>query len=226
MISPTIFIPIAESVKQIEAITQWVLDGACKEAATWPEHVRLNVNISPSLLKTRQLVRIIHSALINSKISPKRLCLELTENVFIDDNVNSIIMLKEFRKMGISLALDDFGTGYSSLSYVCKYNFNSLKIDKSFITNMRRSSESRAVIDAVVGLGSSLDLTIVGEGVETESDRQYLETAGCRYAQGYLFGRPEPSSRLYHRIEEGDVDVRPIARAPLRLVRAAHSKRA
>jgi diguanylate cyclase (GGDEF)-like protein len=197
-ISPTVFIPIAESLKLIEPLTAWVVSTACKTAVTWPEDVKLNVNISPSLLKGRALTQIIHAALVNSGMRARQLCLEITETVLIDENVNAIVMLREFKRMGITLSLDDFGTGYSSLSYVCKYAFNSLKIDRSFVTDVERSSESKAVVDAVMGLGKALNLKIVAEGIETEIDRAYMEQAGCRYAQGYLFGRPEPAHRLYH----------------------------
>jgi diguanylate cyclase (GGDEF)-like protein len=204
IISPTVFIPIAESLKLIEPLTQWVINAACQVAVTWPEDMKLNVNISPSLLKGRALSQIIHSALLNSGLRARQLCLEITETVLIDENVNAIVMLREFKRMGMTLSLDDFGTGYSSLSYVCKYAFNSLKIDRSFVTEVERSSESRAVVDAVMGLGKALGLTIVAEGIETEVDRAYMERAGCRYAQGYLFGRPEPAHRIYHLMRSRD----------------------
>jgi len=197
-ISPTIFIPIAEQIKMIEPLTQFVIETACAVAHDWPDSIKLNVNISPSMLGNRMLARIVHAALLNSGLPPHRLCLEITESVLLEDNVNALIMLKEFQKMGITLSLDDFGTGYSSLSYVCKYSFNSLKIDRSFICDLKRSSESRAVIDAVIGLGLALDLGIVAEGIETEESCADVEAAGCRYAQGYLFGRPEPAERVYH----------------------------
>ena len=197
-ISPIVFIPIAEQIKMIEPLTQFVMETACRAAVEWPDHIKININVSPSMLSNRMLARIIQAALLNTGLPARRLCLEITESVLLEDNVNALIMLKEFQKMGITLSLDDFGTGYSSLSYVCKYSFNSLKIDRSFITDLKRSSESRAVIDAVIGLGQALDLHIVAEGIETEESRADVEAAGCHYAQGYLFGRPEPADRLYH----------------------------
>ncbi len=218
-ISPSVFIPIAESLKLIEPLTRWVVETACKTAATWPETIRLNVNISPSLLKGRSLAQILHTALLNSGLRPRQLCLEITETVLIDENVNAIVMLREFRRMGITLSLDDFGTGYSSLSYVCKYAFNSLKIDRSFVTDVERSSESRAVVDAIMGLGKALNLTIVAEGIETEVDRLYMEQAGCRYAQGYLFGRPEPAHRIYHVVRQRQGLADGLLEQPVRVAR-------
>lgn len=219
-ISPSIFIPIAEQIKMIESLTQYVMDTACKVAATWPEHIKINVNVSPSMLSSRMLARTIQSSLLNSGLSPRRLCLEITESVLLEDNVNALIMLKEFQKMGITLSLDDFGTGYSSLSYVCKYSFNSLKIDRSFISDLKRSSESRAVIDAVIGLGQALELSIVAEGIETEENRADVEAAGCRFAQGYLFGRPEPADRVYHLVPESDDTTPTPLQQRLKLVRS------
>ncbi len=220
-ISPTIFIPIAEQIKMIEPLTQLVMETACKAAATWPDHIKININVSPSMLSTRMLARIIQTSLLNSGLAARRLCLEITESVLLEDNINALIMLKEFQKMGITLSLDDFGTGYSSLSYVCKYSFNSLKIDRSFVSDLKRSSESRAVIDAVIGLGAALDLHIVAEGIETEENRADVEAAGCRYAQGYLFGRPEPADRLYHLVQAEDATLTPTQQR-LKLVRASN----
>jgi len=203
-ISPSVFIPIAESIKGIDQITQWVLTRACKDACEWPENILLNVNISPTLLKGRSLVPMVHSALLSSGLAAKRLCLEITETLLIDDNVNAMVMLKEFQRLGITLSLDDFGTGYSSLSYVCQYAFDSLKIDKSFVNELPKNAQSCAVIDAVIGLGKSIGLKIVAEGIETEEQCQYLTRVGCKFAQGYLFGRPQPMATLYHLTERAD----------------------
>ena len=211
-ISPSIFIPVAEDINLIEPITMWVIETACKTAKSWPENIKLNVNISPTLLKTRNIVSLIHTSLVNSGLRARQLCLEITESLLIDDNVNAYVMLKEFKRLGISLALDDFGTGYSSLSYVCKYSFDTLKIDQSFTSNLTRHPESRAVIDAVVGLSNSLKIGIVAEGIETEDDRLIVEQAGCNYAQGYLFGRPQPAHLIYHLTQTQADVVRPLKR--------------
>jgi Amt family ammonium transporter len=141
---------------------------------------------------------MIQTALINTALPAKRLCIEITETSLIDDNVNAKIMLQEFQKLGVKLALDDFGTGYSSLSYVCQYAFDSLKIDKSFIENATQNPQSRAVIDAVVGLGTSLGVEVIAEGIETPAQLQLLKEAGCRFVQGYLVGRPATVENILH----------------------------
>ena len=189
-IPPATFVPIAEASGQIEAITDWVLDRACATAAGWPADISVSVNISPTLLRGRALQSHIHEVLLRHKLPPRRLELELTESVLVEDNPNVVPMLRGLQDMGVRMSLDDFGTGYSSLSYLCKYRFDTLKIDKAFIGDIDRSDEARAIVQAVASLASSLSITVVAEGVETAQQLRFIHEHGCTSAQGYYFSPP------------------------------------
>jgi len=191
-IPPGLFIPIAESTHQIDAITEWVLDAACAAASKWPDHISVCVNISPPLLKARKLPPMVLEALLKHGLQPRRLELEITESVLVEDNPNVRVVLDGFQKLGIRLSLDDFGTGYSSLSYLCRYRFDVIKIDRSFTSDVYRSSEARAVVQAISTLADSLDLTVIAEGIETQQQLDYIRSQGCAEGQGYLFARPMP----------------------------------
>jgi diguanylate cyclase (GGDEF)-like protein len=191
-IPPGLFIPIAEATNQIDVITEWVLDSACAAAAKWPDDVSVCVNISPPLLKTRKLPPMVLEALLKHGLQPRRLELEITESVLVEDNPNVRVVLDGFQKLGIRLSLDDFGTGFSSLSYLCRYRFDVIKIDRSFTSDVYRSSEARAVVQAISTLADSLDLTVVAEGIETQQQLDYIRSQGCADGQGYYFARPMP----------------------------------
>jgi diguanylate cyclase (GGDEF)-like protein len=191
-IPPGLFIPIAEATNQIDAITEWVLDAACAAATKWPDDVSVCVNISPPLLKARKLPPMVLEALLKHGLQPRRLELEITESVLVEDNPNVRVVLDGFQKLGIRLSLDDFGTGFSSLSYLCRYRFDVIKIDRSFTSDVYRSSEARAVVQAISTLADSLDLTVVAEGIETQQQLDYIRSQGCAEGQGYYFARPMP----------------------------------
>jgi diguanylate cyclase (GGDEF)-like protein len=200
-ISPARFIPIAESTGLISPISHWVLGQACETAATWPEDVSVAVNMSPALLKDLHLPHMILSTLYTSGLPARRLELEITESVLLEDNAQSNSLIREFQKIGLKLSLDDFGTGYSSLAYLKKYRFNKIKIDTSFIADVTRSKEARAIIHALVGLAAELDMEIVAEGIETETQLGYVTGARCTAAQGFYLGRPAPSDVIGRRLE-------------------------
>lgn len=191
-IPPGLFIPIAEATNQIDAITEWVLESACAAAASWPDDISVCVNISPPLLKARRLPPMVLEALLKHGLPPRRLELEITESVLVEDNPNVRVVLDGFQKLGIKLSLDDFGTGYSSLSYLCRYRFDVIKIDRSFTSDVYRSSEARAVVQAISTLAESLDLTVIAEGIETQQQLDYIRSQGCADGQGYFFARPMP----------------------------------
>lgn len=200
-VSPSRFIPIAEATGLISPISHWVLGQACETAATWPEDVTIAVNMSPALLKDLHLPHMILSALYTSGLQARRLELEITESVLLEDNVQSNSLIKEFQKIGLKLSLDDFGTGYSSLAYLKKYRFDKIKIDTSFIADVTRSKEARAIIHALVGLAAELDMEIVAEGIETETQLGYVTGARCTAAQGFYLGRPAPRDVIGRRLE-------------------------
>jgi diguanylate cyclase (GGDEF)-like protein len=201
MVSPATFIPLAESTGLISPISHWVLYEACAAASKWPEDVSIAVNMSPALLKDLHLSHMILSALYRSGLAARRLELEITESVLLEENAQSNSLIREFQRIGLKLSIDDFGTGYSSLTYLKKYRFDKIKIDTSFIADVTKSREARAIIHALVGLAAELDMDIVAEGIETETQMGYVTGAGCTAAQGFFLGRPVPESVISRRLE-------------------------
>jgi diguanylate cyclase (GGDEF)-like protein len=199
-VSPSRFIPIAEATGLISPISHWVLAQACEAAAQWPEEVSVAVNMSPALLKDLHLSHMILSSLYTSGLAARRLELEITETVLLEDNAQANTLIKEFQKIGLKLSIDDFGTGYSSLTYLKKYKFDKIKIDTTFIADVTRSREARAIIHALVGLAAELDMEIVAEGIETETQLGYVTGAGCTSAQGFFIGRPMPRAAIAERL--------------------------
>jgi diguanylate cyclase (GGDEF)-like protein len=187
MISPAEFIPIAEDSGLINQLGQWVLDTACAEAATWPDHVRVAVNVSPVQFRSRSLALNVAAALAASGLPASRLELEITEAVLIRDDDVALDMLHQLRELGVRIALDDFGTGYSSLSYLQRFPFDKIKIDRSFIGDIAGSGASSSIVQAVVNIAAASGMTTTAEGVETEQQRNLLRILGCTEMQGFLF---------------------------------------
>jgi diguanylate cyclase (GGDEF)-like protein len=200
-VSPAKFIPVAESTGLIAPISHWVLAQACEAAAQWPESTSVAVNMSPALLKDLHLSHMILSTLYTSGLAAHRLELEITESVLLEENAQSNTLIREFQRIGLKLSIDDFGTGYSSLVYLKKYRFDKIKIDTSFIADVTRSKEARAIIHALVGLAAELDMEIVAEGIETETQLGYVAGARCTAAQGFYLGRPVPEKIIRGRLE-------------------------
>ena len=196
MISPADFIPVAEETGLIEEIGQWVLRTACAEAAAWPVHVRIAVNVSPIQFKSEALSLKVASALAETGLDPRRLELEITEAVLIADDDAALAALNQLRALGIHIALDDFGTGYSSLQYLQRFPFDKIKIDRSFVKEVTRNSSSASIIRAVVSIAADRDMTTTAEGVETEQQRDTVQMLGCTQMQGYLFSRPRPAHEI------------------------------
>ena len=194
-IPPAVFVPVAEQAGLMGELGEFVLRRALTDAARWPE-LSIAVNLSPVQVRDRQLVELVSAALTQTGIAPQRLILEVTEGVLVDDPEDAKARLEALRALGVRLALDDFGTGYSSLSYLRQFRFDKLKIDRSFVAPLARSSDSQAMIQAIVSLGHALDLSLLAEGVETEEQRVLLRLAGCDELQGYLFARPGPREAL------------------------------
>jgi EAL domain-containing protein (putative c-di-GMP-specific phosphodiesterase class I) len=192
MVLPGTFIPIAEESSLIISVGEWVLREACREAASWPQPLTIAVNISPIQFCHGELPRLVHSILLETGLAPGRLELEVTESVMINDFSRAVSILNRLKSLGVKIAMDDFGTGYSSLSYLQSFRFDKIKIDRIFISDLESNYHSRAIVRAVIGLGQSLNLPILAEGVETEAQHAYLVQEGCDEAQGYLMGRPLP----------------------------------
>jgi PAS domain S-box-containing protein len=196
MISPCEFIPVAERDGWIDDLTGVMLRKALACAALLPAPLTLAVNISPIQLRDLGLPGRIKAALEAANFSPERLVIEVTESALIDSPESAMVIALELKAMGCRLALDDFGTGYSSLQHLRTMPFDELKVDRSFVSSMVEHRESRKIVAAVVGLGHSLDLMTVGEGIETQEQAQMLLWLGCEIGQGFLYGEPAPAEEL------------------------------
>ncbi|MGV7032576.1 putative bifunctional diguanylate cyclase/phosphodiesterase [Methylobacterium symbioticum] len=189
-ISPGEFIPLAEETGLIGPIGAWVLRQACREAAAWPDPVRIAVNLSPVQFRNRELVRTVAEALEAAGLAPQRLELEITESVLLAENDANVATLHALRALGVRIAMDDFGTGYSSLGYLRSFPFDKIKIDRSFISQVGENPHCNAIVRAVTGLGASLGIATTAEGVETAAQFAHLQAEGCSEVQGFLFSRP------------------------------------
>ncbi|TSE08993.1 EAL domain-containing protein [Mesorhizobium intechi] len=196
LLAPSEFIQLAEETGAIDALGEWIMRRACADAAKWPQPVKVAVNLSPAQFKQEGLSLQVAAALAASGLLPSRLELEITESVLLANNENTLNTLYSLRALGISIAMDDFGTGYSSLSYLRSFPFNRIKIDRSFVSLMCESSESRAIVKAVAELGTTLGMTTTAEGVENEDQYRLVRENGCTDVQGWYFGRPMPASEL------------------------------
>jgi diguanylate cyclase (GGDEF)-like protein/PAS domain S-box-containing protein len=192
MVSPATFIPIAEESGLIMEIGEWVLRQACCEAASWSHPLQIAVNLSPIQFRHGDLATLVHSVLLETGLAPARLELEITEGVLVEDFARSLSILRRLKALGVRIAMDDFGTGYSSLSYLQSFPFDKIKIDQSFISNVKSNPQSAAIVCAVVGLARGLNLPVLAEGVETDAQLAFLATESCDEVQGYLIGRPLP----------------------------------
>jgi diguanylate cyclase (GGDEF)-like protein/PAS domain S-box-containing protein len=225
-ISPVVFIPLAEEIGFINEIGEWVLRTACAEAAKWPEHITVAVNLSPVQFKLRSLPATVSAALGETALPAKRLELEITEGVFLSNDEHVHEMIRSLKNIGVKLALDDFGTGYSSLSYLQRVPFDKIKIDQSFVRGASDpESRNAALIRAMVGLASDLKMQTTAEGVETQDELVLIRELGCSLVQGYIFGKPMPAEEAFELAKKGAA-VRPDSHLAaretrIRIIRAA-----
>jgi diguanylate cyclase (GGDEF)-like protein/PAS domain S-box-containing protein len=196
MISPAEFIPIAEETGLINQLGEWVLTTACAEATTWPDDIRLAVNVSPVQFKSGTLALKILAALAASGLPAGRLELEITEAVLIRDDEAALAILHQLRAIGVRIALDDFGTGYSSLSYLQRFPFDKIKIDRCFVDDIAEPDGSSCIVQAVVNIAAARDMTTTAEGVETKQQMELLRALGCAEMQGYLFSQAKPAVEI------------------------------
>ena len=201
LVSPAVFIPLAEEVGLMPAIGKLALCRACADAASWPAAMKVAVNLSP--LQFREgLLEEVTEALAGSGLSPRRLELEITESVLLRDDEKVLASLHAIRALGVRIAMDDFGTGYSSLGYLRRFPFDKIKIDQSFVSGMMEREDCLAIVRAVIGLGRSLNIAINAEGVETAAQRTALLREGCGELQGYLFSKPRPAAAVADMLRE------------------------
>ncbi len=191
-VPPAVFIPLAEESGLILSIGEWVLRTACREAASWSKPIRIGVNLSPVQFQHGDLPGLVHSILLETGLAPARLELEITESVLIDNFSRTVSLLRRLKTLGVRIAMDDFGTGYSSLSYLQAFPFDKIKIDQTFISNLKQNAQAATIVRAVIGLARGLEVPVIAEGVETREQLEFLSGASCNEIQGYIVGRPQP----------------------------------
>jgi EAL domain-containing protein (putative c-di-GMP-specific phosphodiesterase class I) len=196
-VPPGDFIGLAEDTGLIVPLGEWVLRQACTEAASWPDHLKIAVNVSPAQFRSHNLADVVVRTLASTGIAPHRLELEITESVMLQDEEAAFLTLTRLHDLGVRIALDDFGTGYSSLSNLRKFPFDKIKIDRSFVSDLSAANvDALAVIRSVAQLGVSLGMSTTAEGVETREQLEHVRAEGCTEMQGYYICAPSPASEI------------------------------
>ncbi|GGK35536.1 PAS domain S-box-containing protein/diguanylate cyclase (GGDEF) domain-containing protein [Pseudomonas koreensis] len=190
LLGPDLFIGLAEQTDLIVPLGRWVLREACETALTWPADILLSVNLSPAQFALSDVVEDVREALVQTRFPAIRLELEITESVMLVDTNGALAAMNALKELGVRLNMDDFGTGYSSLGYLRAYPFDGIKIDKRFIASISHGANDRAVVQAIIGLGKAMGLTVTAEGVETEEQLDILGKDQCNEVQGYFMSRP------------------------------------
>jgi EAL domain-containing protein (putative c-di-GMP-specific phosphodiesterase class I) len=202
-VPPSTFVPLAESIGLINYLGNWVLKVACMQLVQWDaQDIALQyvaVNVSPQQFRDPNFTQNVRDALALTGLDARRLVLEITESLLMQDPAHAKVLLEELTAAGIRFAVDDFGTGYSSLAYLQRFPLAKLKIDRSFVENLLTSRNDQAIVSALVGLAQTLELELVAEGVETEAQRQLLTEMGCNHIQGWLICKALPSEELAQR---------------------------
>lgn len=196
-IGPNEFIPIAETSSQIVKLGRCILTTACAQAVAFPDNIRVSVNLSVGQMLRDDVIGMVTGILASTGFPAHRLTLEVTESVMMSEPELAARILSGLKGLGISIALDDFGTGYSALSYLRQFDWDELKIDKSFVDNLGDGPRSLSIVTSVVDLATELGMKVVAEGVETADQHGILRNSGCHIAQGYLFGRPQPIDEVH-----------------------------
>lgn len=218
MVSPAIFIPLAEETGLIHPITEWVVQKACQQNSRWQlkgyPPIRMAINLSPKQFKRPNIAKTIFNKIVFADLSPRYIELEITESALMEDVNKSNEILKELKKWGIQISIDDFGTGYSSLSYLKKFPIDTLKIDQSFVRDILDDKDDAAIVSAIIAMASSLRLNVIAEGVETREQLNFLAAEGCNQVQGYFLGRPIPAREFEATFFESEtVDIKRSASA-------------
>jgi diguanylate cyclase (GGDEF)-like protein len=196
LIPPDHFIPLAESTGLIVPLGEWILAQACADAANWPAHVKVAVNISAIQFKKGNLFEVVLGTLLKNGLQPERLELEITETSLLENQEAHLTTIRQLKHLGLSIALDDFGTGFSSINYLTIFPFDKIKIDKSFTKGILSRNDCKAVVASSLALAKGLGIITTVEGIETEEQLEYMRAAGVELAQGYLFGKPVPISEF------------------------------
>jgi diguanylate cyclase (GGDEF)-like protein len=195
-VPPAVFIPIAAESGRLEELTLSILDRACRAAADWPGDFRLAFNVSPKSLNNERFLQDFVDIVRRTEFPSARVEVEITEDAFVQDAANLSAPIAKLKSAGMSLAIDDFGTGYASLRHLRILPFDKIKIDQSFVADMMNNPESHKIVEAIVGLGRSMGLTTVAEGIESEEQAEAMRGLGCRIGQGYIFAKALPAERV------------------------------
>jgi diguanylate cyclase (GGDEF)-like protein len=196
MISPGEFIPLAEEIGFIVPLGEWIIRQACMTAASWPNNVKVAVNLSPAQFRSPGLVQVVMNALASSGLAAGRLELEITESVLLLEGAATVATLHRLRELGVHIAMDDFGTGYSSLSYLRSFPFDKIKIDRSFVKDITVTTGSLSIVRAVAAMAKGLGMETTAEGVETQEQLETVKSEGCTEMQGFLLSRPLPANEI------------------------------
>jgi diguanylate cyclase (GGDEF)-like protein len=196
IVMPDSFIPIAEDSGMIIPIGEWVIRQAIDDLMEWPDHMSVSINLSPAQMRSPSLITTLVNALAKTGAHPSRICIEITENVLMQDSEANLATLHKLHDLGIEIALDDFGTGYSSLNYLRSFPFDKIKIDRCFVNEIDSRPDCQAIVRSVVSLANSLGMTTTAEGVEREDQIEHLRREGCLQVQGYLFSKAVPQDHL------------------------------
>jgi EAL domain-containing protein (putative c-di-GMP-specific phosphodiesterase class I) len=192
-----VFIPVAEDMRLIDKIGEWVLREACRTAATWPENLTVAVNLSPAQFLASSVSTIVAAALAETGLAASRLELEITESLMLANTEAIMAELRTLKAMGVAIVMDDFGTGYSSLSYLWRFPFDKIKIDRAFMQGFEGADRhAETVVKTIIALGRELQMRVTIEGVETAEQVAFLEQADGDQAQGFYFGRPVPAAEV------------------------------
>lgn len=214
LVSPSEFVPIAESSGQIQSLGEWILRSACQKASSWrkihPPGIPVSVNLSPVQLRDPRLPEIVARTLEEEGLSPPLLQLELTEGVFLKATPEVKESLRKLHdEVGVGISLDDFGRGFSSMEYLLRFPIDKLKVDQLFVSSIDVDPHARAMVSGIIALAKKLGLVVVAEGVETESQLEFLRAEGCELAQGFYFSKPVSSQALTNVLVKGGRHIRP-----------------
>jgi len=197
LVSPAEFMPVVNTSSISDRIAGWVLETACRQARVWEQaghDVRVGVNLSPSQLRSGDLAKSVAEVLEVTGLTPSLLELEVTEDILLLDEERVLDIFRRIQELGVRVVFDDFGTGYASLSYLKKFPLDGLKIDRSFVIELRADSDDAAIVGSTVGLSRQLGLSVIAEGIETRATADLLMSMGCEEGQGFFFGRPMPAA--------------------------------
>jgi EAL domain-containing protein (putative c-di-GMP-specific phosphodiesterase class I) len=202
LLPPAEFMAVANASTLSIGIAQWVIETACRQGKAWQQMghgIRLGVNLAPAQLQADGLAAMVESVLDHSGFSPELLELEVTEDVLLEDHERARDIFRRIQALGVRIAFDDFGTGYASLTYLKKFPLDRLKIDRSFVQELRVDSNDAAIAGSTITLARLLGLAVIAEGIEDSATAELLERMGCEEGQGYHFGRPMPAAEFEQR---------------------------